>query len=104
MQREREGMGKRAENGSLNGFIFAPLILGPFNSMCLLPPPPNCPLHPLFSASPVNLMKSRPIAFSINIPIWSGVNNKCFSLSFFCSVSLPLMDDVESHLLCLWCY
>lgn len=35
--RGEERKRKRAENGSLNGFIFASLILGPFNSMCLLP-------------------------------------------------------------------
>src|SRR4029434_11226565 len=43
------------------------------------------------SASLVNLMKGCPIAFSINIPIQSGVNNECLSPSSpSLFLSLPL--------------
>lgn len=57
--------------------------------------------------SPVNLMKGCPIAFSINIPIPSDVNNECKLSSFSSSLPLspslpPSLDDVGPHLLSLW--
>lgn len=46
-------------------------------------------------------MKGSPIAFSINIPIPSDVNNEC-NLPLFSPSLAHSLDDVEPHLSSLW--
>lgn len=85
------------------------LSLTPSLSFSPLPLRTNFPSQHRVSipTSPVNLMKGYPIAFSINIPIPSDVNNECNLSSFSSSRPLspslpPSLDDVEPHLLSLW--